>query len=146
VILESDDALRELLLGVRTIGVLGIKAQPSEDAYRVPAYLQREGYRIRPVNPKLLEVLGEAAVPALAMLREPVELVNVFRAPHFIAGHAAEIISLAQRPRAVWLQLGIRDDAAAAMLSAAGIDVVQDRCILVEHRRLIGARADGAFR
>jgi hypothetical protein len=146
VILESDDALRELLRRVRTIAVLGIKAQPFEDAYRVPAYLQRQGYRIRPVNPKVSEVLGEVAVPTLAALREPVDLVDVFRAPQFIAGHAGEILAMSPRPRAVWLQLGIRDDTAAAALSAAGIDVVQNRCILAEHRRLIGAREDSAFR
>ena len=134
----SDPELAELLRSVKSIAVLGIKDDPQQDAHRVPSYLQAHGYRILPVSPKCREVLGEHCVATLAELGEPAELVNVFRAPQHVPGHVTEILALQPRPRAVWLQLGIRDDASAARLAAAGIRVVQDRCLMVEHRRLLG--------
>jgi predicted CoA-binding protein len=134
----TDDELRELLRGVRSIAVVGIKADPREDAHHVPAYLQERGYRILPVSPKCSEVLGEPCVSALGKLREAPDLVDLFRASALVAGHADEILALRPLPRVVWLQLGIRDDASAERLERAGIRVVQDRCLLVEHRRLLG--------
>jgi predicted CoA-binding protein len=134
----SDEGLRALLRAVHTIAVVGIKADPTEDAHHVPAAMQARGYRILPVSPKCREVLGERCVASLGELREPADLVNVFRAPQHIAGHTDEILALRPLPRAVWLQLGIRDDASAARLAAAGIEVVQDLCLMVEHARLFG--------
>jgi uncharacterized protein len=134
----SDAELRALLGAVRTIAVVGIKADPAADACRVPAFLLARGYRILPVSPKCSEVLGERCVGGLGELCEPVDLVNVFRAPQHVAAHADEILALRPLPRGVWLQLGIRDDASAARLAAAGITVVQDRCLMVEHARLFG--------
>jgi predicted CoA-binding protein len=136
-LIEDDAALRRLLDRSRTIAVLGIKAGESEDAYRVPRYMQATGHRILPVNPKLTTVLGESVVAGLADLREPCDLLDVFRAAHHLPGHVDEILSLATPPPAVWFQLGIRDDVSAQRLAAAGIDVVQDRCLMVEHRRLL---------
>ena len=136
----SDDEIRELLSRARTIAVVGIKAGEDEDAHRVPAYLQQQGYRIVPVSPKLDRVLGEAAHPSLRELREPIDLVNLFRAPRHVPAHVDEILAMSPLPAAAWLQLGIRHDEAAERLEAVGIAVVQDRCILVEHRRLLGAR------
>jgi uncharacterized protein len=138
--IESDDEIRELLARVRTIAVVGIKAGAEEDAFRVPAYLQQHGYRIVPVSPKLASVLGEPAFPSLREIREPIDLVDLFRAPQHVPAHADEILAMSPLPRAVWLQLGIRHDEAARRLEAAGIGVVQDRCIMVDHRRLLGAR------
>jgi predicted CoA-binding protein len=141
---EPDDAaLRDLLAQTRNIAVVGIKAGPRDDAYRVPRYLQARGYRILPVNPKLERVLGEPAVASLAELREPVDLVDLFRAPAQLAGHVEEILALDPAPRGVWLQLGIRHDAAAARLCDAGIAVVQDRCLMVEHARLFAKGGEG---
>ena len=134
----SDDELRALLRSVRTIAVVGIKGDPHEDAYRVPAYLQAHGYRILPVSPKLSEVLGERCVATLGELATAPDLVDLFRAPQHVAGHADEILALPTPPKAVWLQLGIRDDASAARLARASIRVVQDRCLMVDHRRLLG--------
>lgn len=134
----DDTRLRALLEACRTIAVLGIKAGAADDAYRVPAYLQARGYRIVPVSPKLDEVLGEPVRASLAEVREPVDLVDVFRASRHVPAHVDEILAMDPRPRAVWLQQGIRDDASAARLRAAGIEVVQDRCIATEHRRLLG--------
>jgi predicted CoA-binding protein len=137
--LTDDASLRRLLEQTRRIAVLGIKAGESDDAYRVPQYMQRAGYRILPVSPKLESVLGERCVRRLAELAEPAELIDVFRAPANIPAHTDEILALPWRPRGVWLQQGIRDDASAARLEAAGIQVVQDKCLMVEHRRLFGA-------
>jgi predicted CoA-binding protein len=134
---DPDLELRQILLETRSIAVVGIKAKPSEDAFRVPQYLQQQGYRIVPVSPKLESVLGEPAVTGLDQAPAPIDLVNLFRASDHIPGHADEILAMSPRPRAVWMQLGIRHEAAAARLRAAGIQVVQDRCIMVDHRRLL---------
>jgi len=134
---EDDAELREILERTRTIAVLGMKAQPEEDAYRVPLYLQQHGYRIVPVNPKLGEVLRERAYARLAEVALPVDLVDVFRAPEHLPAHVDEILTMRPRPSVAWFQLGIRDDASAARLEAAGLRVVQDRCIMVDHRRLV---------
>jgi len=132
-----DEVLSELLAEVRSIAVLGAKADPEADARRVPAYLQRVGYRILPVNPKLDRLLGEPCVPRLSALAAPADLIDVFRASHRLPGHVDEILALPTLPRAVWFQIGVRDDGAAARLAAAGIRVVQDRCLMVEHARLL---------
>jgi predicted CoA-binding protein len=135
----SDDAtLREIMDRCRTIAVVGIKNGANDDAFRVPKYLQAHGYRIVPVSPKLADVLGERAVASLGALREPVDLVNLFRAPQHLPAHVDEILALDPPPFAVWFQLGIRHDESAARLRAAGIRVVQDACLMVEHARLAG--------
>jgi len=126
---------------VRSIAVLGIKDGADDDAFRVPRYMQAHGYRIVPINPKLASVLGERALPSLAALAGGVDLVNVFRAAQHVPAHVDEILALTPRPLAVWLQLGITHAEAAARLEAAGIAVVQDRCLMVEHRRLLGSAA-----
>jgi predicted CoA-binding protein len=139
--LTRDPELRDLLRSVRTIAVLGIKAGAQDDAFRVPLYMQRHGYRILPVSPKLDSVLGERVAPSLAALEETPEMIDVFRAPQHIPGHVDEILALPWRPRAVWLQLGIAHPA-TARLESAGIAVVEDLCLMVEHARLLGGRAE----
>ena len=134
----SDAQLRQLLENVRTIAVVGIKSGEGDDAYQVPRYMQQHGYRILPVSPKLARVLDEPAKATLADVGEHVDLVNVFRAPPHVPAHVDEVLGLSPLPRAVWLQLGIRHDAAAARLAQEGVKVVQDRCLMVEHRRLLG--------
>jgi hypothetical protein len=136
VIATTDDDLRAVLAGVRTIAVLGAHRDPERPAAYVPAYLHRAGFRILPINPGLVgEVLwGEPVVAALGELPVRPDLIDVFRPSGALAGHRDELIAAA--PRAVWFQLGIRDDAVAAALDAAGIDVVQDACLKIEHRRL----------
>ncbi len=139
--LRTDRELADLLRSVRTIAVLGIKAGEREDAFRVPRYMQRHGYAIRPVSPKLSDVLGERCVASVAELAEAPDLMNVFRAPQHIPGHVEEILAMPRRPRAVWLQLGISHPS-TAKLEAAGIAVVEDRCLMVEHARLLGGEAE----
>jgi predicted CoA-binding protein len=138
-LVDDDAGLTRILREARTVAVLGAKARPSEPAHYVPAYLAREGYRVLPVNPTLAgtTILGEPVVPTLADLPGPVDVVDVFRRPEYLPGHAAEILALPWRPAVVWFQLGIRNDAAAARLARAGIRVVQDRCMMPEHRRLL---------
>jgi predicted CoA-binding protein len=123
--MRSDAELRALLRRVRSIAVLGMKDGADDDAFRVPRYMQAHGYRIVPVNPKLGTVLGERAVASLGEIEGGIDLVDVFRAPQHVPAHVDEILALSPRPLAVWLQLGIRHEEAAARLEAAGIPVVQ---------------------
>lgn len=140
-LVDDDAGLVRILRESRTVAVLGAKAHPSEPAHYVPAYLTRHGYRVLPVNPGLAggTVLGETVWATMAELPGPVDVIDVFRRPDFLPGHAAEILALPWRPAVVWFQLGIRHDGAAERLARAGIRVVQDRCMMPEHRRLMGA-------
>jgi len=140
--LVADDAgLTAILRDAKTVAVVGAKDNPDEPAHYVPAYLHARGYRILPVNPKLVgrRLHDAPTVAQVADLPEPVDVIEVFRRPQYLPGHAAEILALPWRPRAVWFQLGIRNDSAAESLARAGIRVVQDRCMMPEHRRLIRA-------
>lgn len=139
--LRSDRELKALLERTRTIAVLGIKAGEHDDAFRIPRYMQRHGFAIRPVSPKLTEVLGEPAVASVEELTEPVDMINVFRAPAHVPGHVDEILAMKHRPKSVWLQLGIAHPA-TAKLEAVGIAVVEDKCLMVEHARLFGRAAE----
>ena len=137
--MESDENLKALLESARTVAVVGIKDRETEDAFRIPQYLQRAGYRIVPVNPKLKTVLHEPCKASLALVDRPVDIVNLFRASEHVPAHVDEILAMKPLPRAVWMQLGIHHGPSAQRLRDAGIEVVQDRCIMVDHRRLIGA-------
>jgi predicted CoA-binding protein len=135
-IISSDDDIGALLASTKRIAVVGIKtAETMQPAYYVPEYAQRAGYDIVPVPvyyPDVTEILGQRVYRSLAAIPGDVDMVNMFRRPKDLAAHLDDI--LAKKPRSVWLQLGIRDDAFAGRLAAAGIDVVQDRCLLVELR------------
>ena len=147
--LESDAELRSLFERTRTIAVLGAKSEWGADAWNVPRYLERAGYTVRAVNPKLSSWGDAPAWPTLAALPERADLIDVFRAEAHLPGHVDEILALAWRPEFVWFQLGIRHDACAAKLEAAGIAVVQDRCAMTEHRRVFASfaqRAEGERR
>ena len=140
-ILSDDDGLTRILRAARAVAVLGAKAGLNEPAYYVPAYLAARGYRILPVNPTLTgrSLFGAPVAPTLADLAEPADVIDVFRRPEFLPGHAREILDLPWRPASVWFQLGIRHDGAAEILARAGMLVIQDRCMMPEHRRLLGA-------
>ena len=131
-----DDVIRDILATPKTVAVVGCSSDPSRDSHRIARLLQQRGHRVIPVNPTEREVLGETCYPSLQDVPEPIGMVDVFRRPKDLAPHLDDL--LAKRPGAVWLQEGIRDDAFAEALLAAGIDVVQDRCLMVEHRRLAG--------
>jgi predicted CoA-binding protein len=142
-LITSDAGLVRVFRETRSIAVLGAKAACGEPAHYVPAYLQSQGYRIAPVNPTIAgqSVLGAAVVATLADLTEPVDVIEVFRRPEFLPRHAREVLALPWRPAVVWFQLGIRHDGAAEQLAREGIRVVQDRCMMPDHRRLVGAGA-----
>lgn len=135
----SDAELTQLLKGVRTIAVIGANPREGRPANYVPAYLAGQGYAVYGVNPVAAgqELFGHEVVSTVTEVPEPVHLVNVFRRNEDIPGHLDEILGLDPKPRAVWIQLGLRHDATAEALRAAGITVVQDRCMMVEHRRLM---------
>lgn len=134
-IVDDDAAIRRILADTRRIAVLGIKTDPSQPAYFVPEYAQKAGYEIIPVPvyyPDATEILGEKVYRTLASIPGDVDMVDVFRRPSDVPSHVDDII--AKRPKVVWMQLGIRNDAAAERLAREGITVVQDRCLLVELR------------
>lgn len=136
-ILERQDKIDELLRQVRRIAVLGIKTeeQQGQPAFYVPAYMHKAGFEIIPVPvyyPEVTHILGQPVYRTLAKIPGEVDMVNVFRRAQDIPAHLDDI--LAKRPKAVWFQLGIRNDQMAETLAKAGIRVVQDRCLMVEHR------------
>jgi uncharacterized protein len=137
-LIESSSQIRALLERTRRIAVLGIKTEASgQPAYYVPEYAQQAGYEIVPVPvyyPEATHILGAPVYRKVADVPGDVDMVNVFRRPQDIPPHVDDII--AKRPKSVWFQAGIRNDAAAERLARAGIDVVQDRCLLVELRRM----------
>jgi predicted CoA-binding protein len=139
-LIDDDTGLTRILRETRSIAVLGAKSKPGEPAYYVPAYLAARGYRILPVNPRFRGEMihGSAVVGSVAELPEAVDVVEVFRRPQYLPGHAEEILALARLPAVVWFQLGIRNAEAAERLARSGVRVVQDRCMMPDHRRLIG--------
>jgi uncharacterized protein len=137
-LVDDDAGLRRIIEQSHRIAVLGIKtAESGQSAYLVPEALQRSGFEIIPVPvyyPDVTEILGRPVYRTLAAIPGPVDLVDVFRRPKDIPPHLDDII--AKHPKAVWFQQGIRHDEAAERLARAGIDVVQDRCLMVEARRI----------
>jgi predicted CoA-binding protein len=132
--------LCDLLARTHRIAVLGIKPEDHADqpAHYVPRYMQDAGFEVVPVPvyyPEVTEILGAAVYRKLVDIPGEVDMVNVFRRSRDLVPHLEDI--LAKKPRSVWLQLGIRDDAFAERLTKAGIEVVQDRCIMVDHRRCL---------
>lgn len=128
----------EILRSARRIAVVGLSPKPERPSHGVASYLQRAGYTIIPVRPTGREILGEPVQPNLraAAATGPIDVVDIFRRSEFVAGLADDL--LAVRPRLVWMQVGVRDDATAHRLEAAGIPVVMDRCLAVDHHSLGG--------
>jgi hypothetical protein len=133
--LDSDDQIRTLLSDARTIAVVGISPQPYRDSYHIAEYLLDSGYRILPVNPTIDTVFGLKVYPSLLEIPEPIDIVDVFRRPEFVP----QIVEESKRvgARAIWMQLGVGTPESIRQADAAGLLTVADRCILVEHRRLL---------
>lgn len=132
-LIDDDASIGRILSASQRIAVIGIKMEANQPAHYVPEYAQRAGKEIIPVPvyyPEATEILGAKVYRKVADIPGNVDLVNVFRRPRDIPAHVDDII--AKKPRAVWFQLGIRNDEAAEKLARAGIDVVQDRCLMVE--------------
>lgn len=132
----DDRVLKELLQNTNTIAVVGLSPKPQRDSHMVAAYMQKAGYRIIPVNPAESQVLGEKCYPDLESIPEPVDLVDVFRRSQFVPPIAEGAVNI--KAKALWLQRGVRHDQAAETAARAGLVVVQDLCLKIEHARLLG--------
>jgi predicted CoA-binding protein len=135
-IVDDIAGLRRILARSRTLAVVGLSAQWHRPSYFAAKYMQDHGYRIIPVNPRYDEVLGEKCFPDLRSIPEPVDLVDCFRKPGEIPSIADDAIAIGAK--VLWMQLGIVNDAAAQRASAAGLDVVMNRCVKIEHARILG--------
>ena len=138
-LIEDREGIAQAIRDTKTIAVLGIKPETHADqaGYYVPAHMAAAGYEVVPVPvyyPEVTEILGRPVFRKLADIGRPIDMVNVFRRPTDIPPHVDDI--LAAKPKVVWYQLGIRNDAAAEQLARAGIRVIQDRCLMVEEGRL----------
>ncbi len=135
-IITEEGEIRAILEETRSIAVLGMSPKPDRDSNMVGRYLIGAGYGVTPVRPGQDEILGQKAVAALDDLEGPVDMINVFRKSSQIMPHAEEALGL--KPKVFWMQLGIENMDAAQLLTDNGIDVVMNRCIKVDHERLLG--------
>ncbi len=136
----EDDYIAGILKETRTIALLGASPKPDRPSHGVMRFLLDRGYIVYPVNPGQAgkEILGQKTYATLADVPEQIDLIDVFRAPEYLDGVVEEALSLETQPAAIWAQLGVRDDAAAAKAEAAGIKVVMNRCPAIEYPRLVG--------
>ncbi|KJS15859.1 MAG: CoA-binding protein [Peptococcaceae bacterium BRH_c4b] len=138
----DDIKIKKILTEAKTIAVVGLSAKPHRASYRVAEYMQKEGYRIIPVNPSLKqEVLGERAYPDLASVPEKIDIVNIFRKSEDVPAVVEDALPV--NPRCIWMQLGIVNEGAAARATENGIAVIMDLCLMVEHKRILGASTCG---
>ncbi|GAB4572526.1 MAG: CoA-binding protein [Anaerolineae bacterium] len=135
-LIERDEDLRRILQAARVIAVVGHSPDPTRTSYRIAAYLRRVGYRVIAVNPTVDEIDGEPCYPSLADVPEHVDIVDVFRRAEHLAGVVQEAAAVGAG--LVWGQLGVASPAAVTVAEAAGIPLVMNRCIKIEHRRLLG--------
>jgi predicted CoA-binding protein len=133
-IVDDSKGIEDILKTSRNIAVVGLSPKPHRDSYMVARYMQRQGYRILPVHPKAKEILGETVYPDLMHIRDPIDIVNVFRAPDKIVPVAEEAVRL--KPKVFWMQLGIENNDAARLLADAEIMVVMNRCLKIEHMKM----------
>jgi predicted CoA-binding protein len=135
-IVDDIAGLRRILLRSRTLAVVGLSAQWHRPSYFAAKYMRDHGYRIFPVNPRYDEVLGQRCYPDLASIPEPVDIVDCFRKAEEIPAIADAAIAIGAK--VLWMQLGIVNDDAAQHASSAGLDVVMNRCVKIEHARILG--------
>lgn len=130
-----NSPLEPLLKNAKRIAVVGVSDKPFRDSHRIARYLQQAGFELLPVNPLLSEVLGQKVYASLAEIPEPVDIVNVFRRSEEVPDLVEQAI--AAGAKAIWLQLGVIHEPAAEKAREAGLSVVMDRCIMVDHARLL---------
>jgi len=135
-LVDDIPGLRRILATSRTIAVVGLSANWYRPSFFAAKYLQDHGYRIVPVNPTYAEVLGQRCYPSVSAIPEPVDVVDCFRKPGEMVALAGEAID--KGAKVLWMQLGIKNEAAAKLASDAGLDVVWDRCMKIEHARILG--------
>lgn len=135
---QDPSVIDRVVSGARSVAVVGVSPNPARPSHGVAAYLHRNGLRIYPVNPGITSLFGLTAYPSVADLPERVDIVDVFRRPGYVDEVAEQAV--AAGAGALWLQLGVINQQAAATAAASGLDVVMDLCLKVEHARLLGAR------
>ena len=135
-LVDDIAGLRRVLGKARTIAVVGLSANWYRPSYFAAKYMQDHGYRVIPVNPNYPEVLGATCYPDIASIPGSIDIVDCFRKPGEMVPLAREAV--AKGAKVLWMQLGIRNDEAASIATAAGLDVVQDRCVKIEHARILG--------
>jgi uncharacterized protein len=133
--LMENELLKDILTHAKTIAVVGLSRSPGKESHAVARYLQGQGYRVIPVNPNAEELLGEKSYPDLLSIPEPVDIVNIFRPSSTIMPIALQAIEI--NSASLWMQVGIVHHEAARIATQAGMRVVMDRCIMVDHRRLV---------
>src|SRR5262249_36623637 len=130
--MSESELIVDLLKNSRNIAVVGLSSSPMRPSYGVAAYMQSQGYKIIPINPQIPGALGEKAYPSLSAAPSKIDIVTIFRRPEFVPAVVEEAIKI--KPRAIRMQEGVMHEQAAARARDAGIFVMQDRCILKEHR------------
>ncbi len=137
---HQAQSVEHILSHYRTVAVVGLSPKPHRDSFEVSQYMQSQGWRTIPINPNASSILGQTAYPSLreAAKHEPIELVNVFRNSADVPPVVDEAIAIGAK--AIWLQLGIAHDASAALARSSGLHFVQNKCLLVEHRRFFSTR------
>jgi predicted CoA-binding protein len=135
-VIDDIAGLRRILARARTIAVVGLSAQWHRPSYFAAKYLQEHGYRIIPVNPNYETILGERCHPSVTAIPEPVDVVDCFRKPGEMTALAREAVG--KGAKVLWMQLGIRNEEAARIATDGGLDVVQNRCMKIEHARIMG--------
>ena len=135
---DHDQRLKDILLSAKTIASVGLSSNQEKESYWIVSYLKEQGYRIIPVNPTATEILGEKVYPSLSAIPDKVDVVQVFRKPEDVPPVVDEAIKIGAK--VVWMQEGIRHEAAAQKARDAGLQVVMDACMRATHRRLIGAK------
>ena len=133
---QDPATIQRVILGAKTVAIVGLSKNELRASYFVGFYLRRHGYRVIPVNPREGEILGEASCRSLAEVTEPVDIVNVFRAPHALPGIAEEAVAIGAK--SLWCQFTVINEEGGRVAEAGGLTVIMDRCIKVEHARYVG--------
>lgn len=134
---SSDEEIKKILEESKTIAVVGCSREQEKDAHRIPKYLKERGYKIIPVNPFADEILGEKSYKALSEIKEKIDVIEIFRPSEDCLKIVEEVIKLKLKPNTIWMQLGIKNEEAAKLAEENGIRAVMNRCMMIEHRRLI---------
>ena len=133
---QNPSTIQRVIHTARTIAIVGLSGNPLRASYFVGFYLKRHGYRVIPVNPRETEVLGEKSYKTLADVKEPVDIVNVFRAPDALPAIAGEAVAI--RAKSLWCQFTVVNEEGGRIAEAGGLSVIMDRCLKVEHARYVG--------
>jgi len=131
----SDNQIKEILQKSRNVAVVGLSGNSEKDSYRVARYMMEKGYKIIPVNPREDQIMGLKSYPDLTSISEKIDIVNVFRRSEFLPSVVEEALQVG--PGCIWTQLGVVEEGSAARAQSRGITVVMDRCIKIEHKRLL---------